>query len=74
MRNLEAFKVFGRPLLVGISRKSMIYRTLDICAEQALNGTTTLNTLALLSGTSILRVHDVEEARQSIKLLELTYN
>ena len=74
MRNLEAFKVFGRPLLVGISRKSMIYRTLDISAEQALSGTTTLNTMALLSGASILRVHDVKEARQSIKLLELTYN
>jgi dihydropteroate synthase len=74
MRNLEAFKVFGCPVLVGISRKSMIYRTLDISAEQALSGTTTLNTMALLSGASILRVHDVKEARQSIKLLELTYN
>ena len=74
MRNLEAFNVFGCPLLVGISRKSMIYRTLDISAEQALNGTTTLNTMALLSGASILRVHDVKEARQSIKLLEQTYN
>ena len=74
MRNLEAFNVFGCPLLVGISRKSMIYRTLDISAEQALSGTTTLNTMALLSGASILRVHDVKEARQSIKLLELTYN
>ena len=74
MRNLEAFNVFGCPVLVGISRKSMIYRTLDISAEQALNGTTTLNTMALLSGASILRVHDVKEARQSIKLLELTYN
>jgi dihydropteroate synthase len=52
----------------------MIYRTLDISAEQALSGTTTLNTMALLSGASILRVHDVKEARQSIKLLELTYN
>lgn len=74
MRNLEAFKVLGCPLLVGISRKSMIYRALDIYPEQALNGTTTLNTLALLSGASILRVHDVEEARQAIKLLELTFN
>jgi dihydropteroate synthase len=74
MRNLEAFNVFGCPVLVGISRKSMIYRTLDISAEQALSGTTTLNTMALLSGASILRVHDVKEARQSIKLLELTYN
>lgn len=67
--NLPLFSSIGRPLLVGVSRKSMIYRLLDISADDALNGTTVLNTLALLAGASILRVHDVKEARQAISIM-----
>jgi dihydropteroate synthase len=70
LRHLAVFKMTGRPLLLGISRKSTIYRTLGISAEQALNGTTVLNTLALLHGADILRVHDPKEAREAILLLE----
>ena len=57
-----------RPMLVGVSRKSMIYRTLDITPEESLNGTTVINTLALERGAAILRVHDVAEARQAVTL------
>ncbi len=67
--NLECFKQLGRPILVGLSRKSMIYRTLDISPADSLNGTTVLNTLALERGASILRVHDVKEAKETIRLL-----
>lgn len=67
---LEAFHLFGCPLLVGISRKSMIYKTLGTGAEDSLNGTTVLNTLALEKGASILRVHDVKEAIEVIKIWE----
>lgn len=70
LRNLEYFQWLERPILVGVSRKSMIYRTLDLTAEEALNGTTVLNTLALFKGATILRVHDIREAVQAIKLLE----
>lgn len=70
MRNLEAFKVMDLPLLVGISRKSMIWRTLNITADEALNGTTTLNMYALMQGAKILRVHDVKEAMQTVRLFE----
>jgi dihydropteroate synthase len=70
MKNLYAFKIFELPILVGISRKSMIYKSLNTTPEQALNGTTSLNTLALLSGASILRVHDVKEAMETITLIE----
>lgn len=65
---LPALKMAGLPLLVGISRKSMIYRLLDTDAGQALNGTTVLNTLALQSGADILRVHDVREAVEAVKI------
>jgi dihydropteroate synthase len=68
LSNLEAFALMGRPLLVGVSRKSMIWRTLEIKPEEALNGTTVLNTVALLKGADILRVHDVKEAVECIKL------
>lgn len=68
LRNLEAFVMIGKPLLVGISRKSMIWRTLDIKPEEALNGTTALNMVALMKGADILRVHDVKEAAECIKL------
>ena len=57
-----------RPILVGVSRKSMIYRTLDITPDESLNGTTVINTLALERGAAILRVHDVAEARQAVNL------
>lgn len=67
--NLEAFEIFQLPLLVGISRKSMIYKTLQQeNPQEALNGTTVLNTLALQKGANILRVHDVREAREIIEL------
>lgn len=69
LRELKAFHILEVPLLVGVSRKSMIWRKLDIGPEQALNGTTVLNTVALLNGASILRVHDAREAIEAIKLL-----
>lgn len=69
LNQLDHFKKLERPLLVGISRKSMIYRTLNISADEALNGTTVLNTLALSKGASILRVHDVKEAIEVTKLI-----
>lgn len=73
LRNLEAFHALERPLLVGISRKSMIYRPLATSPDEALNGTTVLNTIALLSGAAILRVHDVKEAIEAVRLVNLTY-
>lgn len=67
--HLSDFKVFERPLLVGISRKSMIYKLLNTTPDKALNGTTVLNTLALQAGAAILRVHDVAEAVEVRKIL-----
>ena len=72
MSNLEAFHSLQLPLLVGISRKSMIYRLLDSTPETALNGTTVLNTIALLKGAHILRVHDVKEAVEAVKIVQQT--
>jgi len=69
LEKFEVFRVFELPLLAGLSRKSMIYRKLGIEPNEALNGTTALNTIALQKGASILRVHDVAEARQIIDLL-----
>lgn len=69
LSNLKAFEIFQLPLLVGISRKSMIYKTLQQeSPQEALNGTTVLNTIALQKGAHILRVHDVKEAREAITL------
>lgn len=68
--HLEALRLFDEPLLVGLSRKTTIWKTLNISAEEALNGTTVLNTVALQKGTSILRVHDVREAVEAAKLTE----
>lgn len=68
LRDLEAFRMIGKPLLVGISRKSMIWRTLNVKPDEALNGTTALNMVALLKGADILRVHDVKEAVECVKL------
>lgn len=70
LNSLGIFKMPGTPLLAGISRKSFIYRTLGITAEEALNGTTVLNTIALLNGAAILRVHDVKAAAEAIKLVK----
>ena len=70
LRNLKYFQIFGFPLMIGVSRKSLIYRTLKIDPGEALNGTTVLNTLALLNGASILRVHDVKAARETITLMK----
>lgn len=69
MRNLEAFAVLSSPILVGVSRKSMITRLLDIPTEEALAGTIALNTIALSKGASIIRVHDVREACQLCKMV-----
>lgn len=69
LKHLELFKMLEKPLLVGISRKSMIWRTLKTTPELALNGTSVLNTIALRNGASILRVHDVRAAREAITLL-----
>lgn len=69
MRHLKKFNELGFPILVGVSRKSMIYNQLNITAEEALNGTTVLHTFALLQGASIIRVHDVKEARQVVELV-----
>lgn len=67
---LEAFNMLGVPILLGISRKSTIYKTLGISVEDALNGTTVLHTIGLMKGVNILRVHDVKEAREAIVLTE----
>lgn len=70
LKHLRTFEILEKPLLSGLSRKSTVYKTLHIKAEEALNGTTVLNTIALLNGTHILRVHDVREAVQAIELIE----
>lgn len=70
MQKLELFHHLELPLLIGISRKSMIHKTLEITADEALNGTTVLNTIALSKGAQILRVHDVQEAVECVKLYE----
>jgi dihydropteroate synthase len=72
LRNLEALKITGLPLLAGISRKSMVTKTLGISSADALNGTTVLNTIALTKGANILRVHDVKEAVEAVRLWEAT--
>ena len=72
LRQLEAFGVFNQPLMVGISRKSMIYKTLDCSPQEALNGSTVLHTIALMKGANILRVHDVSEAQEAVVLVNET--
>lgn len=69
LAHLEEFDVFDLPLLVGISRKSMIYRLLDTTPQEALNGTTALHTISLMKGAHILRVHDVREAVETVKIV-----
>ena len=72
LNNLEKFKILDIPILVGFSRKSMIYKTLKTTSENALNGTSALNTIALTKGVKILRVHDIKEAKECIILHEKT--
>ena len=72
MHRLDEFKVFGLPILVGISRKSMIYKLIGGAPDTALNGTTVLNTIALTKGANILRVHDVQPAMEAIRICEKT--
>jgi dihydropteroate synthase len=69
LRNLSVFKMLECPVLAGLSRKSTVYKTLGIPAAEALNGTTVLNTIALLNGASIIRTHDVRQAKEAIKLV-----
>ena len=69
LNHLDSFKIFRLPLMVGFSRKAMIWRLLEITPEESLNGTTVLNSLALLGGANILRVHDVKEAVQACKIV-----
>ncbi|WP_299216055.1 dihydropteroate synthase [uncultured Aquimarina sp.] len=73
LRKLDLLKFQGLPILAGVSRKSMIYKSLGINPSESLNGTTSLNTIALLKGTSILRVHDVKEATECIALTNKYY-
>lgn len=70
LKHLSSLHITGVPLLIGISRKSMIYKTLGIDVMHALNGTTVLNAVALQQGAHILRVHDVKEARETVQLME----
>ena len=71
LANLDKFKILEHPLLVGVSRKSMIYKLLDSTPQEALNGTTAVHTIALLKGANILRVHDVKEAVETVKIVEM---
>ena len=74
MRRLGDFSIAGLPVLIGVSRKSMIWKTLKITADEALNGTTALNAIAIANGADILRVHDVKEAVQTIQLINKIKN
>ena len=72
LHDLDKYRVNGLPILIGISRKSLIYKTLGFTPQEALNGTTVLNTIALMNGADILRVHDVKEAVEAVKLVAMT--
>lgn len=74
LNHLEEFSYLDLPILVGVSRKSMIYKALELTPETSLNGTSVLNAIALMKGAHILRVHDVKEAVQTARLIELTEN
>lgn len=73
LKNLSVFKILDKTIMLGISRKSTIYKTLGVSVEDALNGTTVLNTIGLMNGASILRVHDVKEAKEAVSLFCATY-
>lgn len=70
LNHLDLFQTFGLPILIGLSRKSMIYKVLKTTPQEALNGTTSLHTVALLKGANIIRAHDVKEAMECVKLVE----
>ena len=70
MARMQHLKILGVPLLVGVSRKSMVYRLLDTSPKEALNGTTALHVVSLLKGASILRVHDVRQAVEAVRIVE----
>mgnify|MGYP005989804355 CR=1 FL=1 len=70
LSNLSLFESLGKPILTGVSRKSMLYKPLNILPKDALNATTSANTIALLNGTNVLRVHDVKEAVEAIKIVK----
>ena len=74
IKNLQVFSILGYPVLLGVSRKGTIYKTLGVTADEALNGTTVLNTIGLLNGACVLRVHDVKEATEVIRLYERYQN
>ena len=69
LNNLDFLKQFQKPLLVGVSRKSMIYKILNTSPEKALNGTSVLHTISILKGANILRTHDVKEAVECVKII-----
>lgn len=69
LRHLSVFKILDSPIILGISRKSIVYKTLGITADEALNGSTVLHTIGLMHGADILRVHDVKEAKETIRLV-----
>lgn len=71
LNHLDLFQTFGLPILIGLSRKSMIYKVLESSPQEALNGTTALHTIALLKGANITRAHDVKEAMECVKLVEV---
>ena len=71
LKNLSSFKQLNQPIMVGLSRKSMIYKLLESSANDALNGTTCLNSISLNNGANIIRVHDVKEAKEAVKLIEV---
>ena len=70
LNHLDMFQTFGLPILIGLSRKSMVYKILESSPQEALNGTTALHTVALLKGANIIRAHDVKEASECVKLVE----
>lgn len=74
LKNLEVFEIFELPILIGVSRKSMIYKLLNSTPDNALNGTTVIHTIALLKNVNILRVHDVKEAKEIVKIIEFYKN
>jgi dihydropteroate synthase len=73
LRQLTVFKILDKPIMLGLSRKSTVYKTLGNSANEALNGSTVLNTIGLINGAGILRVHDVKEAREAIRLVHTCY-
>lgn len=74
LKKLNEFEIFNLPILAGLSRKSMIWKYLDTTANEALNGTSVLNVIALQNGANILRVHDIKEAKETIELFYMTFN